>query len=254
MKTIIVHYHIFKNAGSTVDYILEQNFGGGWRAFDGPAAAGRIEPSELADYIRGNPDALAISSHQALLPPPQLSDVRIFPILFLRHPLDRVRSVYEFERRQGLELGPVSKGADHASRLPYPEYLRWRFDSSTNGVVHNHQTILLNFERRLQRQEISEQDFNKAVQQLDSLPVVGIVEKFDRSFELIVDALKKVGCHLESGYQVVNESNTRSASIDARLEKSRLALGSEMWDELLRRNQWDMKLYDYASKKFALMN
>lgn len=42
MNNVVVHYHIFKNAGSIVDWILKKNFGELARKFDGPDPEGTV--------------------------------------------------------------------------------------------------------------------------------------------------------------------------------------------------------------------
>ena len=45
----------------------------------------------MVEFIRSNPHLRAISSHTALLPVPQIDGIEIFPIIFVRHPIDRLR-------------------------------------------------------------------------------------------------------------------------------------------------------------------
>ena len=33
--SVVIHYHIYKNAGSSVDAMLRASFGDGWQAFEG---------------------------------------------------------------------------------------------------------------------------------------------------------------------------------------------------------------------------
>ncbi|MHC4588862.1 MAG: hypothetical protein ACYTAQ_05875 [Planctomycetota bacterium] len=51
-------------------------------------------------HVRERPDVIAFSSHQARFPVPTDDAVEFHPIIFLRHPITRVASVYAFERRQ----------------------------------------------------------------------------------------------------------------------------------------------------------
>lgn len=46
--------------------------------------------------VRNHGAARAFSSHQIRLPVPVSLEVRVLPVVFLRHPLLRIRSVYEF--------------------------------------------------------------------------------------------------------------------------------------------------------------
>ncbi len=249
-RQIIVHYHIFKNAGSTVDHLLQNNFGKAWLAFDGQQAHSRIPPEELASFIQEHPEAKAISSHNAILPAPTIPGITIAPIVFLRHPIDRVRSIYDFERHQGLTTGPVSRGADHASRLNFEDYMRWRFDSSRNGVTHNHHTAWLLHHPRFNRLEIQAKDFDQAVQTLEALPFFGLVERFEESLELLSAYLRGLGIDISLDYQVKNSSKHISKPIEERLAVMRDKTDPAMWEEINARNAWDLKLHDAALRIF----
>ncbi|MBU0620471.1 MAG: sulfotransferase family 2 domain-containing protein [Gammaproteobacteria bacterium] len=250
MRNVIVHYHIFKNAGSTIDHILQNNFKNSWIAYDGEKAHSRISPQELENFIVSHPSAQAVSSHNAIIPVPVIPGIAIAPILFLRHPLDRIRSIYDFERFQGQRTGPVSRGAEHAARLNFDEYIQWRFDSSRNGVTHNHHTTWLLHHPRFQRVEISQADFEQALHTLDSLPFFGLVERFDESLGLLSAFLGSMGIHINMEYQVKNSSKHQVKPLEERLSILQDSIGSTTWSALEARNQWDLKLYATAQKKF----
>lgn len=248
-RNIIVHYHIFKNAGSTLDSMLEHQFAKGWVNFDRTAAATYITPAELAEYILAHPKLSAVSSHQAVFPVPEIPGVNVIPAVFIRHPLDRVRSVYEFERRQGQTSGPVSKGADHASRLPLREYLRWRLDMTLNGVVHNFQTVRLIHSPRYNKHPIKDADFDLAWSRLLALPFFGLVEHFDSSIVLFSKLLARNGISFATDFVAHNQS-AREGSLQDRLDRMRHDVGDAMWEELLARNQRDLHLYERAAREF----
>jgi len=250
VRLVVVHYHIFKNAGSTIDYMLRNTFGENWVTFDGELPAGRILPQQMAGFIMENPMLRAVSSHQALLPLPETPDTEVFPIVYFRHPLDRARSVYDFERRQGLTSGPVSQGSEHAMRLSFADYLRWRFDSTKNGVVHNYQTMWLLHEKRYVNHVITEKDFAKACIQLQSLSYFGLVEEFQRSVNLLADRLMQHGVNLDTTDEMVNSTSGRHESLSQRLESLRENVGETIWGELQGRNRWDCLLHDVATMVF----
>jgi hypothetical protein len=230
--------------------MLRNNFGENWMTFDGELPEGMILPQQMAGFIMENPLLRAVSSHQALLPLPEIPDTEVFPIVCFRHPLDRARSVYDFERKQGLTVGPISKGAEHAMRLSFTDYLRWRFDSSKNGVVHNHQTMWLLHEKRYSNHVITEKDFDKACIQLQSLNYFGLVEEFQRSVNLLADRLMQHGVKFDTSYQVINSNSERHESLAQRLESLRENVGETIWGELQERNRWDCLLHDVATMEF----
>jgi len=250
MRPVVIHYHIFKNAGSTIDYMLQNSFGESWATFDGELPTNRISPEQMADFIVRNPGVRAVSSHQAWLPLPVISNVQVFPVVFIRHPLDRARSVYDFERKQGIHEGPVSEGAEHAMSLSFADYLRWRFDSSKNGVVHNHQTKWLLHEERYVNHVITEKDFDKACIQLESLNFFGLVEEFQRSINLLAERLMQQSIKLDITDHVVNNTSGRHESLPRRLEALRENVGEKMWGEMQERNRWDCLLHDVATMVF----
>src|SRR5258708_242269 len=100
MRNLIFHYHLFKNAGTSVDAILKANFSGRWvtREFNGGPHAANV--ARVGQWVEEEKDAVAFSSHTAMLPPPSLEDVQFFPVVFVRHPIDRIASAYAFECKQ----------------------------------------------------------------------------------------------------------------------------------------------------------
>jgi len=251
-RVVVFHYHIFKNAGSTIDNMLKNNFGSSWVTYDGEKAHSRISPDEVESFVSNHPKCRAISSHNATLPIPQINDIDIVPIIFLRHPLDRLRSIYDFERHQGLTAGPVSRGADHASKLNFKDYIRWRFDFTVNGVTHNHHTAWLLHHPRFNRLEIQQQDYEQAMRNLKNLPFFGLVEQFDESLFLLSSYLKELNVEIKLDYQVKNRSKHYGKSLDERLEEFRLSIDKEIWNAIELRNKWDLQLYEMA--KIELLN
>jgi hypothetical protein len=250
MRQVIVHYHMFKNAGSTFDSMLEKSFGRSWVNYDKAQAAAYITPDELAAFVTAHPDIRAVSSHQAVLPLPKMQGVDIMPAIFFRHPLDRVRSVYDFERRQSQQSGPVSKGAERAGRLSFADYLRWRLDTTANGVVHNFQTVRMIFSPKYNRRAITDADFELAWSRVQELPFFGLVEQFDDSIKLLIRALRQRGTSLGTEYVARNQSK-RASSLEDRLEHMRSELGEPLWMELQERNRRDQALYERAVRDFG---
>src|SRR3972149_2125526 len=100
MRKVILHYHLFKNAGTSVDALLKTNFEGRWvtREFGGGPHAANV--AKVRQWVEEEKDAVAFSSHTTMLPPPKVEGVQFFPIVFVRHPIDRIASAYAFERKQ----------------------------------------------------------------------------------------------------------------------------------------------------------
>ncbi len=99
-RIIIAHGHIFKNAGTTFDYSLERNFGKRFVDHRDDAPMRKKGSKYLKNYLKENKHLQAISSHHMCYPFPNLPETKIIPAYFFRHPIERIRSVYNFERKQ----------------------------------------------------------------------------------------------------------------------------------------------------------
>src|SRR5690606_21915671 len=100
MRHVICHYHTYKNSGTTFDAILAANYGNRHVTFDGPFPYFSIDHQELAKVIQRHPRAIAFSSHQIYLPVPCSLDFNVIPVVFVRHPLLRIHSIYRFKRAE----------------------------------------------------------------------------------------------------------------------------------------------------------
>ena len=178
-RTIILHYHLFKNAGTSLDLILKRNFGPRWVTveFEGEGVG---NTAAVADWIRANPQAVAFSSHTAQGPVPQIDGVRIISVMFLRDPLDRIRSAYQFERYQGVETW----GAKLAASTDFAGYVSARLARPGDRQCRNFQTgrmAMLVPPSPAGGQNGPEPELGRALRALATLSFVGLVEEFDRS-------------------------------------------------------------------------
>jgi hypothetical protein len=246
-RHIIVHYHIFKNAGSTVDTFLNYNFVGHCGSVEGQNPWDTLWPEDILTYARSNKHLRAISSHQARLPVPSGSGISFHPILFVRHPIDRVASVYHFERREPYNQHHLSIRMAHENDLA--GYIRWGLSGGNHTVLRNFQTIHLAARERDMRTAIAtDEDLQNALRHLSTLPVFGVVEEFDHSIEKIVRYLSPHFGALLPKYQVVNRSTARRGNLQDRLEDIERQLGPDLYCELIEKNSLDLKLYEHALK------
>src|SRR5579864_4241939 len=120
MRFVILHYHFLKNAGMTVEDILHRSFGAGFLSFDTPDRDGHVSTEALLELLNRNPLLKAVSSHQIRYPVPRVRDFLFFDLCFLRDPIDRVRSTYDYFREKPSPGDPVS---DFASALPLGPFI-----------------------------------------------------------------------------------------------------------------------------------
>lgn len=141
MRTVIIHYHIYKNAGTSFDHVLTHNFGDRHELFDGPFHFFTIDQEQLDRLIIRRPDAVAFSSHQIMLPPPSSLNYRALTAIFVRNPFLRVASIYRFkrgpERDDGtpLALLPVEERVEILAARGQPVEMATQLDGTSTGIL-----------------------------------------------------------------------------------------------------------------------
>ena len=85
-RTVILHYHFFKNAGSSLDKILQKNFNSKFLTKEFPNTKNINDiTEEVCNWIKENPDNIVFSTHSSF-PLPVTDNVNIISICFLRDP------------------------------------------------------------------------------------------------------------------------------------------------------------------------
>src|SRR5262249_10894079 len=132
--------------------------------------------------ILDNPNLAALSSHTLTLPVPEIEGVEIFPILFVRHPLDRLKSAYEFERQQEA----VTVGSELAKGRDVGGYIKARLVVPGDRACRDFQVYRLAM--AVPVAEGTERE--RALMALDRLPFVGLVEAFGASVAALQERVR----------------------------------------------------------------
>lgn len=245
MRYIITHGHIFKNAGTTFDSALEKAFGKDFCDHRDDKAMRQGGAEYLKQFILDNPNLKAISSHHLCNPLPESEEFKCIPVYFVRNPVDRIISVYNFEKKQNPDL---TLGAKMASKLPLTEYVRWRMTPDVPKVIFNYQTQYIGRSRSMRPTDIvSYSLLQRAIRRAESDDVlIGTVERFDESFEYIAKKLNDYFPGVEFDYEKKNVAN--SLSIE---EKYKLALQqlTPVLAEVVSGNAYDLALYQAINEK-----
>lgn len=244
VRHLILHYHIFKNAGSTIDAILKKKFHSNWAVVEGRPSTYRLETDELVKYILGNPHLLAVSSHEARPPVPVSPNLKFYPIIFFRHPIDRIGSIYSYRRSQ-LEI--LTRSTKVAHEMDMAGYIRWCLENPSAETVINFQTRYLSVSEKNPR---GMADFELAMQRLLDAPFFGLVEYFDESLKQLKNYLFGTFGDMDFGYKIMNRSPNRLGTLKERLAHIEYSLGDSLYEELLGRNALDLQLYEQAIKIF----
>jgi hypothetical protein len=246
-EPLIVHYHIFKNAGTSIDRLLAECFGDAWTAFEGVHGHDIIGAGRLRAFLAARGGIRAVSSHLAR---PPLPTSRSVPIVMLRHPIDRARSAYQFVRRV-----PTAFGHDEAL-LGFPNYVSWMLDEPGSDIVAlNYQTIHLS-EASFRSRHILDAcavraDIGEAQTFLRSCPAFGLVRDFTAACRLIEARYRPMFPELRLRPVHENASPDGAANEAESVQATREALGDRLFGRLVAANELDLELYDFACSRFA---
>lgn len=242
MRNIIIHNHLFKNAGSTFDWALANNFGDSFLDHRDDAAMVR-GADYLGPFLAEHPELKAISSHHLKFPLPDLANCRFFPVVFMRHPLDRVGSVYAFERKQDSD----SLGARMAKKMSFNEYVQWRMRPDVPITIRNFQTArcldVPDAIKTFITRELREEDYINAREQLEKIQLVGVVDLYDESMVLFEHVLKPFFPRIDLSYVKQNITKGRKKSMADRVRAIFCDLDLEVINTMLVKNHFDMRLY-----------
>ncbi len=249
MRTIICHYHIFKNAGTSFDHILTHSFGDRHLSFDGPFPFFTIDQEQLDRIITRKPDALALSSHQIQLPAPVSSTYRVLAAVFLRNPFLRIQSIWRFKRASA--DGTITSAS--AMRLCFADWLRHSLDHPDEiAQVSNGQTRALAARHR-SRPELRrfdgriEYDMGAARANLASVHLLGRTEAFGRDIRRFQVQLAGAGLTLRLP-QNIHLNATEASGCDPRDRVGWLmdSLPGDLCDRLIAANLQDAELCETA--------
>jgi len=242
-RCVIIHYHMFKNAGSSVDAILQHNFGKKWIEIEGPDGK-KLTPEMMKDYIIGNPDIKAISSHTAQVTIPEIPGVTIIPIFFFRHPVDRIQSAYNFERAQDSN----SPGSKAAKAGDFKHYMSWRLSNPTlTQIVNFHAVRLKDFETFTTNRE-AHLFRERSIRALNLLPVIGLVERFDESMERFAKLIRVHFPEFELINARANMMSDPNAALQTKLDAFEAKVGRHTFLNLMQLNAIDMELYHHVKQ------
>ncbi len=239
---LVVHIHLFKNAGTSIDLALEKHFGRKWVNLDSGQPAGRVTGRDMAELLKKKPKLQAISSHQVRPPVDKAVGRPIRYVAAIRHPIARVKSIYDFDRKRG-PVTPMGKVAD---KLDFPDYVAYL-------LAENNQNIC-NFQVRsfstLRSAKTTKLDTIPLVRHLDAARAfaaqdnvsIGHVDDFDRTSKDIERLIKDAHPKFSFVVAHVNRTSSPSVSLDERLCRLRDELGDKLYTQLEQRNWADLEL------------
>ena len=224
----------------TIEDILRRSFGDSFVSIDTPDRDGHFSTDALLSLLHSNPLLKAISSHQIRYPVPQVRGFLFFDLCFLRDPIDRIRSAYDYFRLKPAAGDPVS---EFANRLPLGEFIAlliqempWYVNDTqvnqlANGIVNDPPSV---------------QDFDRAVAKMLRTSFLGVLDRFQESLMAGQHFLRPVFPGLDCKAEATNATAGLEGTLEQRREGVREACDAGVYAELLRLNALDSKLVDLA--------
>lgn len=233
MRFVILHYHFLKNAGMSIESILHRSFGSRFASIDTPERDGHIPEEGLLEHLHRDPLLQAVSSHQIRYPVPCVPGFLFFDLCFLRDPLDRIRSMYDYFREKPQEGDPVS---DFANRFPRGGFVA-KLIEEMPWYIHDAQVNLL--ANGIANDIPQPGDFERAVSKMLRTSFLGVVDKFRESLAAGEHFLRPVFPALDCTMEVENVSEGRTAEL-------RQACAAAVYAELVRITACDRSLVELA--------
>lgn len=245
VRFVLLHYHFFKNAGTTIEEILAHSFFENYARLDTDDFDGAVSREDLIRFLKRHPRMQAVSSHQFRYPVPQAPGFIFFDLCFLRDPLDRIRSMYDYFRQKPIPGEPAS---DLARDQPVGGFIA--------GLVKDHAYRVSNVQVNLLANGIvndppAEGDLIRATQVMLRTSFLGVVDCFDESLIAGQHFLRPVFPGLALAQQPANVSG------GSRREEFRGACDPEVYAELVKMNALDAELVNRAraevQRRFSLV-
>lgn len=233
-RLVWVHLHIPKNAGTTFTDILDRSYGDGhYRIYDlynpeHKVYRGSYEPDEFRRIVENAPASTRVISghHIPILSEEESARLNLRYVTWIRHPIDRVLSLYHYERKWAPQK-PEVYGENHLSAKPFPIYVEERLK------LDDHLS-------EWQCRDLSgSASFETARSALDRCSVFGIVDRFDDSLLLMRHVMGK---QLKCWFEQKNRAQAPTLTPET--------IPDEIREKLESINQNDLKLYHYARESF----
>jgi hypothetical protein len=252
MRLVILHHHIFKNAGSTLDSVLAREFNNDFVEFHTDVSdSGRVYPGQLLLYLDKNPNVKAVSSHHffgqdfySYLDYVQRNRYAFVDFILLRHPISRLASIYLYY--QGVENGenPLQIFAKNHN---FSAFIQYVIDKHPNFSINPQVTI---FGGDRYGVPPANKQLDHAIERMLLATGLGLVEQYDKSMVVAEYFLQPLFPSLELNGKSQNISaRTGIANYDGSLESIEREIGSVLFKEICRLNELDIQLWSAVSEE-----
>lgn len=236
-KIVLLHFHIYKNAGSTIEWILKKTFGKNASSVEPENNLEYLTKENIFNYLEKNPDTKSISSHQMEMMFPIHEKYRFFTIFLARHPIDRAFSIYFFKKKENDD----SIGTIKANQMDLKNFIKWNLETDGYRVMKNFQT--LHVTNNYFRHDANSEDLNKAKEIIKKIDFLGTVDRIDESLVLAEETLRPFYENIDLSYVKQNVNKEREDDLNKRIQKEANLIGKEIMEKLEKFNNLDLELF-----------
>jgi hypothetical protein len=242
-RPLLIHYHIFKNAGTSFEWALKRALGRRFCTYDPTAPNQLLSSADIIRFVKRRPETEAVSSHQATLPTPKIRGREVVSSILIRDPIARIRSLYSFERRQEAS----TPGALKAKELDFKGFVEWRLSTAPAMLCNYQMHFCSRIKGARHKGGLDEALLRKAIANLDQIDIVGTVERYSEWLALAQSILSTAFPNIllsvtRQNVTVARRETTEAAILDDLVND----LGETLADYLLENNKFDMRLHQIA--------
>jgi hypothetical protein len=239
-RWVLLHYHIFKNAGSTIEYVFRRCFGERFATLHGPSEDSVVTAPALASFLEANPAIAAISSHHVQYPLPAIGNTIFFDVCFFRNSLRRLWSMYRYFRVAS-SAHDLARCAQTASCAAFFDLLLGEYPQLINDAQVN---VMAN--GGVYTRPPTAQDLRVAMKRVRQIAVLGVVELFDESAVAAEYFLRPTFPALRFEYV---PQNVTTAPRGVPEDEFRGEIGESRYTQLERMNRLDAELLAFAREE-----
>jgi hypothetical protein len=263
-KPLIVHVHVPKTAGTSLNTLLGLWFGPRHSNLYHPQPNHWYSEAELNEYVAARPEMISLSSHSIRLFPPLIADRPVFYYCFLREPLDLLVSTFTYLKKNYHNLSP-----EHRARLPletptmdlrdlisyrlgrdqgerFPGNWLNRFFAEPSFVAKRQWLGTAKPDSAEEAAEFARVCLPISMTSLDRFLFVGLTERFEEGVNQLRDRLGAMG--ISTGGQPVPKENI---SKELRSDESWIRSGEGLGPRIQEALRLDIPLYRYGAGLFS---
>ncbi len=246
----VCHRRVFGNAGDFIENVLRGGFRKQWCNLDD--ALEKKEPDKEIFNFLDQSNFKAFSTHRNVVP--RFDDRLVINlVVFLQHPVLRVRTIYEIERSPSRRLFSNLPHTAKARALSFKDYVGWIL-SGEDALFpfSNYQTRLLSLrssseDQSFDQSDVCETHLDRALQLVRYLRIVGVCEEMEASCAAFDEWLCPVFPEIS-----FSKSLSRSVMVlgkelvDEKMADIKDQIGSEYFGKIIHANNLDLVLYEFA--------